>query len=462
MRWKNSVLKLALVGMSLLSACRATGPGPKAWLDNPLDQSRHPLAPVEVIAHASSQHGVSAFEIFIDGDLLGTITAGGARMEMATHIWEPQASGIYNVSVRASDNRGSTGLEAASEVIIGDVPLQVGEGQNVGYGTCEGIEAFEARVEPAVIPPGACTLLHWEVIAPEEWSVLIDNQPYGHVGEIPICLDQTEIVHVEVETPNGLCSNWRQVRVSEEMAGREEPLPELEIIFNAEPSVIPSGACSTLYWGVFPRGDFPVFVNGQQVAFEGERLECPSQTSEYVLFADHPQRPREAVAVIEVLEGETVDDSTSTPSASASEPTQGSAPPTSTSAPAPTSTPKPAATNTAIPDTTPPVISGASINPNDFVFTSGGSCTPTAFLISASVTDAGGVKSVVLNWDGQGVRDGPANMNYVSGKYEVSLGLFVNSGNLTNFTITARDNAGNQSTYSPGWNVAVEQCGGGS
>jgi hypothetical protein len=48
------------------------------------------------------------------------------------------------------------------------------------------------------------------------------------------------------------------------------------------------------------------------------------------------------------------------------------------------------------------------------------------------------------------------------GSYRVVLDQFINTGSLSNFKITATDNAGNIATNSPGWNVNVEECGGGS
>jgi hypothetical protein len=51
-------------------------------------------------------------------------------------------------------------------------------------------------------------------------------------------------------------------------------------------------------------------------------------------------------------------------------------------------------------------------------------------------------------------------MNYSGGKYVKSLGLFVNTGSLKNFSITATDTAGNTSTKNLGWNLDVEECGG--
>jgi hypothetical protein len=53
-------------------------------------------------------------------------------------------------------------------------------------------------------------------------------------------------------------------------------------------------------------------------------------------------------------------------------------------------------------------------------------------------------------------------MNYSGGGgvYFKNLGLFVNTGYLSSFSITATDNAGNSSTINPGWSLDVEECGG--
>jgi hypothetical protein len=103
------------------------------------------------------------------------------------------------------------------------------------------------------------------------------------------------------------------------------------------------------------------------------------------------------------------------------------------------------------------------VNPTDFIYSVPCSETPTAYYFSVNVSDAGGVASVVLDWTGYGVRDGPVTMNFIGGnQYVYSLGAFQNDGAMDTFTITATDNASNSSTVSPSWYLIIELCGGGS
>jgi hypothetical protein len=207
-----------------------------------------------------------------------------------------------------------------------------------------------------------------------------------------------------------------------------------------------------------------------EVPYQGEMEVCPGETTPYFLTSEVSP---ELVAIIEVIdEGENPDDPSSPPDPNLT-PTYTLTPDPSVS-PTPTATPDPGAsstpsqtpssgpTDTSIPDTTPPVITNASVSPNDFIYTSDGSCSPTNFQISVKVTDAGGISTVSLNWTGSGVRSGPVSMNYSGsgGVYFKNLRLFENPGSLSGFSITATDNTGNSSTINPSWNLNVEQCGG--
>lgn len=59
--------------------------------------------------------------------------------------------------------------------------------------------------------------------------------------------------------------------------------PDIEVVFNAAPSSIPVGACTTLTWAVSNAED--AFLNGTSVALVGTRVECPVATTTYTLVA---------------------------------------------------------------------------------------------------------------------------------------------------------------------------------
>jgi hypothetical protein len=243
-----------------------------------------------------------------------------------------------------------------------------------------------------------------------------------------------------LETPAGDCRKYVIVDVSEDI----EPAPpgegEMAILFIAEPDAISRGQCAELYWQVETPEPYEITLDEQLVEPVMGREVCPEETTTYHLIVHRPDGSIETARTVEVLDE--IAGST----------------PTSGPGPGPTNTP-------AAPDTTPPAISSYTVNPLDFIYTyktpGGAYCTetPTAFYFSATVTDAGGVASVVLDWTGSGVRNGPATLNPIGGnQYVHSLGLFLNPGLLSGFSITATDNASNTTTVYPTWSLDVEQC----
>jgi hypothetical protein len=470
------LLLAAILGVSLLlTGCGSSGPGPDAWLDRPLNQTHYPLEPLEIMAHASSAQGVTGFNFSVDGEVIHQAAVSGGRMEKATHIWTPPEPGVYLVGAAATDSSGTIGNLATSVVYIGgageDNPPDL-------VGVCQGVENIELNATPPSIFPGECSLLFWEVLAPPEWPVLVQGEAVGHAGEMPICLQESTAVELSVETEAGTCKTWQFIEVDQDLLVEAGPQPELNILFDANPPEILRGECSSLVWEVLPPEGGETLLQGQPVPAAGEQQVCPLETSSYELIAVRNQIGQSIFLTLHVLEDsqpvEEIPEITLTqeigitltsPPAGQPAPTSkpASGPTNTPAAPGPTNTPSaPAPTSAPAPDTSPPTIKSASVSPNGFVYTSDGSCTPTAFNFSVKVTDSGGIANVVLNWSGSGVRSGPLNMNYSGGKYVRTLGQFNNPGRLSGFKITATDKAGNTSSISPSWNLDVEQCGGGS
>lgn len=461
-----SLFLLSLLFILFLSACGSSTTGPTSWIDKPLDKTRHPLAPLEIITHASSSSGVGSFEVTVDEMSLGTFQVNGGRFEMTALEWVPDEPGVYTIGVTASDSSGNPGSQATSIVYIGDIGLEGEVLEGPGYGDCGDVEHMFMVANPPVILPGTCSLLFWEVlVASDDFAVIVDGKPVDPVGEFPVCPEESVPIELIVESPAGVCRQWQMVYVDEDIPEYEERTDQF-INFEGFPPVIDQGECAILLWEVGPHSDILPMIDGQEVDFFGEREVCPNQTTTYYLASLDPQRPLEAFVTIEVIGGEEItpevagvpdsdDGPTNTPSSSSS---------SSGVTPTPTNKPAAQATHTPTPkpvDTTPPSISGASISPSSFIYNTNGSCTPTKFTISANVSDAGGIKSVVLNWTGSGVRSGPATMNGSGGKYTVKVGKFVNTtGQLSNFSITATDKAGNIKKINLGWSVNVEECGG--
>jgi tRNA A-37 threonylcarbamoyl transferase component Bud32 len=96
------------------------------------------------------------------------------------------------------------------------------------------VEVINLMVEPDVIPPGGCAMLHWEVIPPGEWRVLLDGQEVPHIGEREVCPENTTLYELLVEAPGG--HQVRTVTLHIEGAPPEEPPPPEEGPPPEEPS----------------------------------------------------------------------------------------------------------------------------------------------------------------------------------------------------------------------------------
>ncbi len=71
------ILWFSLICALLLASCQPNSSGPSAWIDQPLDGSVFPLQPVILTAHASDNDGVASFEVYLNDELLKTLSAGG-------------------------------------------------------------------------------------------------------------------------------------------------------------------------------------------------------------------------------------------------------------------------------------------------------------------------------------------------------------------------------------------------
>lgn len=99
--------------------------GPGAWIDAPLDGSTIPLAPYDVVAHASDASGISSFELKVNGQVLGTTPVegdqAGETIAHISHNWLPPAPGTYLLEVRAVSGNGEFGPAAFAQVHVGDI-----------------------------------------------------------------------------------------------------------------------------------------------------------------------------------------------------------------------------------------------------------------------------------------------------------------------------------------------------
>jgi hypothetical protein len=111
------------------------------------------------------------------------------------------------------------------------------------------------------------------------------------------------------------------------------------VMLVVDPDAIPQGGCAMLHWEIAPP-EWPVFINGQEVAPVGEREECPGATTRYELEVDAPGGPHQRTVTLHV-EGGGEPESPPPSAATATSPPPGPTPTATKPPPGPTPTATP-------------------------------------------------------------------------------------------------------------------------
>ena len=109
---KRTILPLLI--FLAAAGCNLPGgsaPGPRAWIDFPLDGSTIELGAVVVYSHASDPVGVTELELYVDGELARVDAAVDDLDDLAAfeQVWTPPGNGSYILQVRAKNSGGSYG-----------------------------------------------------------------------------------------------------------------------------------------------------------------------------------------------------------------------------------------------------------------------------------------------------------------------------------------------------------------
>ena len=116
------ILAIALLLLSGFNGNHLTMYGDNAWIDAPLHGSVLPLAPYDVISHASSTNGIASFELSVNGQVYRQDDLPpdqyGMSLAFIYQEWVPPAPGTYVLSVRAIDINGDFGNPDQVEVLV--------------------------------------------------------------------------------------------------------------------------------------------------------------------------------------------------------------------------------------------------------------------------------------------------------------------------------------------------------
>ncbi|MBI4675351.1 MAG: hypothetical protein HY741_27215 [Chloroflexi bacterium] len=355
---------LFLFGCSalVLAACSGApleGPGPRVWIDAPLDGATLAFDVVIVQAHAADENGISQFDLYVNDQLIRSDANPNpnARLVSMQQPWQPPGSGEFTLQVHAKNAAGVQGQS---------LPVRVRVGASIAQGVTPTLPparsiAVTPTPPPTRVPtqppaqPVTATPTHTRVpIQPPAQSATAT--PTRPVTPVPISPTPTRTA---INVPPAFTATPTHTRTL---------LPPAQVQFWTDNTALPQGQCTVLHW----RTEFvqAVFLNGQGVVGDGDQQVCPRTTTTYTLQVQHAGGTTTQQVTIQV-----------------------SAPPKPTKTP--TSPPPP-------PDTQPPSIENIGESSDPIWYGTSG-CAGDYFVeIEADVADASGIGNVVLYYKRQG------------------------------------------------------------
>ena len=118
----SRVASLVLLATVALAGCGGSdGPAlPQAWIDAPLHESTHPVAPLEIVLHGADPSGISLIEVAVNGEVLSRRPPEDPQSPLAISrvIWDPRQAGQYVLVARAKSQAGEWSAETSSVVTL--------------------------------------------------------------------------------------------------------------------------------------------------------------------------------------------------------------------------------------------------------------------------------------------------------------------------------------------------------
>lgn len=114
MKNKSLISLLATAILIFVAGCTLPtggGPGPRVWIDTPLDGDLLAFGAVVVKSHVSSESGIASSALLVNGVQvrLDTPTDPSDPLTSFVQVWEPTSPGDYALEVVATDSGGNTG-----------------------------------------------------------------------------------------------------------------------------------------------------------------------------------------------------------------------------------------------------------------------------------------------------------------------------------------------------------------
>jgi hypothetical protein len=299
-------LLLLLVLLVMLAGCNSTpvapeisSDGPRVWLDAPLNNSTLPLAPLEIVSHASDPLRVTQVELSVNGSPLRTDPNLDATKSLVTtrQPWSPPAPGNYTLLVRAMNSASVWSEYAQALVVIGGTTGGVvqgavyadlngdGDTNDASEGPLDDVtvtltgcankttQTDEGNFEFTGLPSGTCLVS----VAKTGWK-FVSTFPTGIGYPAKAVSDPNKPTAFSiVMTPEVV---KQELPVVTPQPGTTR-VPPVTITYLADPATITSGQCTTIRWQVTNASK--VFLDDAQVEASGTKPDCPKQNATHTL-----------------------------------------------------------------------------------------------------------------------------------------------------------------------------------
>jgi len=441
------ILWFSLFCALLLASCQSNSAGPSAWIDQPLDGSVFPLEPVILTAHASDNDGVASFEVYLNDELIKTLSAGDGRLGEAAWEWLPPGPGEYTIRVIPFDSQGNRGEEAQTVVIITGVMVDLAQlpVQETLKASIDKIECLAGQTVAVTInissPLGITSYGVWNTVIEVEQEEIFqeplpttvskilqitepvrDEIDRSHQWGLEVKVQgQTDPTYVYAMEPNDRCPDHYKTVLAEEQPSQVDP-DKVEAKQNTACRQGPDGLFEVS--GYLLQGEFAEAL-GRLENQSWIQVEMPETAYICWIAANQLIFDPDLLATLPAVN--------------------------------PPPLPVTIVTDTPTPDTSAPAISALTSDPSSILTESGGcSSYSRTTTVQATVTDNLTVTQVTASWN-VGGQSGQASLNRVDGNiFQGIIGPVNNTGTL-NITVSARDGAGNtNSAVAP--SVTVQNC----
>jgi len=274
------LVSIVVVGLAIAAILLLSGGGratPTVVIQSPVVGAQVEAGREIILqATATGARDITRLELNVDGVLVGVVASADTQGQASLTVSQPWTfgqPGPHTISAQAFTARGRSSERTTADLVVGGGVAQVTPSTTpeVTPGTVEATLTPSTTPLPTVAPPPTDTP---ETPAPEEPTATPSSTPTPTSTSTP--------------TPTPTNTNT------------PIPTPQIEY-FQANPSVISSGGCSTLEWGAVTNATEASIDQGiGGVGTPGTRSVCPTETTTYVLTATGPGGSTTASATVTV------------------------------------------------------------------------------------------------------------------------------------------------------------------